>query len=50
MFVISTEGGAVVRVPMKPRFVPTCAVEFSRSVNYFGRVFSRLLNAHAYTE
>ena len=39
-FVISTDGGVVVRVPMKPRRVPKCAVEFSRSVNYFERVFS----------
>ena len=42
MFVISTRGGAVVRVPMKPRFMSARSLEFGRSVDYFGGIVSEV--------
>ena len=38
MFVISTVRGAICKVPMKPRFVPTFAVKFSGAVDDSGWV------------
>ena len=39
MFVISTERGAIRKVPMKPRFMSACAIEFGGSIDGDSWVF-----------
>jgi len=43
MIFINTGVGAVIRVPMKPRFMSASSVEFSRSINYFGGALPGIL-------